>query len=155
QQSPEIRAAAIESLATFGDPKSLQTIKELAAAPHPVPIRFLAVTAWLSKDLQEAAGAAASALSAAGPDVDTVPLVQAFLVRKNGAAALGRALETQKASPDAAKRVLRAMFLAGRNDPALAEPASRLAGVDVSPKPPTPDEVKELVKLVMAEGDAA
>ena len=154
-QPPEVRAAAIESLSAFGDVLSRRTISELAGAPHSIPIRFLAITAWAQRDLPAAASAAASALSAAGPSDDTVPVVQSFLVRKNGAAALGKALEQQKASADAAKRVLRAMFLAGRNDPALAEPASRLAGVDVTPKPPTPDEVKQIVKDVMSEGNAA
>lgn len=155
KQPFDVRSTAIESLSAFGDAGSLLALKELAATPHAMPIRFLAVTAWAQKDLVAAAGAAATALSAAGPADDVVPVVQSFLVRKNGAAALGQALEQQHASADAARRVLRAMFLAGRNDPALAEPASRLAGVDVTPKRPTPAEVKQLVIQIQAEGDAA
>src|SRR5262249_21951165 len=82
-------------------------------------------------------------------------LVNAFLIRKDGPEKLAAALGKEKVSADAAKRVLRALFLAGRNDPPLVNVVSKLAGLGVAPRPPSPDEVRRLVAEVAAKGDAA
>ncbi|MCI0641233.1 MAG: c-type cytochrome, partial [Gemmataceae bacterium] len=86
---------------------------------------------------------------------DPAPMVEAFLIRKNGPEKLAAALDKEKISADNAKRVLRAMFLAGRNDPALAGVVSRIAGLDANPRPPTPKEIQEIAAQVQAKGDAA
>src|SRR5204863_347312 len=68
---------------------------------------------------------------------------------------LATALEKQKISADTAKRILRSMFLAGRNDAELANVVSKFAGFDAAQKPPTPAEVAQLAKEVQEKGDPA
>jgi putative heme-binding domain-containing protein len=151
----EARAAAIDGMAVFADPESQKALRELTAAPTPMPVRFRAAIALAQLDLKAAAGAAATALASARETDDPGPLVEAFLNRKKGSAELAAALESRKVPADAAKRILRAMYLAGRNDAPLADVVGRLAGLDAAPKPPTPDEVRRLAAEVLAKGDPA
>jgi putative heme-binding domain-containing protein len=153
--NPEARYAAIDGLAALRDPAGVKTLRELAGAPNPVAVRFRAAAALAGVDLEAASSAAASALAASAVADDLEQVVNAFLVRKGGPDRLAAALAKKKVHADTAKRVLRAMFLAGRNDAALAEVVGKLAGVDAAPKPPTPDEVRGLAAEVQAKGDAA
>jgi putative heme-binding domain-containing protein len=151
----DAREAAIDALAALGDPDSVQTVRGLAAAPHPITVRFHAAAALGQVDLEGAATAAAAALATAKATDDPGPLVEAFLMRKNGSDRLAAALGKQQVSADAAKRVLRAMYLAGRNDVALGNVVSKFAGIDAAPKAPSPDEVRKLQAEALATGDAA
>jgi putative heme-binding domain-containing protein len=150
----EVRGAAIDGLAALGDPASRMTLEKLSGPPNPVAIRFRAAAALTGLDLDAAAKLAAAALAASTENDDPGPLVEAFLVRKEGPDKLAAALARQKAPADAAKRILRAMYLAGRNDAPLSEVVGRLAGVDAAPKAPTPAEVQKLMAEVLAKGDA-
>jgi putative heme-binding domain-containing protein len=152
---PEARQAAIDGLAILADAESGKVLRELSVAPNPAAIRFRAASALAQLDLNEGANAAARALSEATDNDDPAPLIESFLLRKNGSDQLAAALEKQKISQDAAKRMLRAMYLAGRNDPALGKTIGRLAGVEEAPKPPTVEEMKVLIQEVQAKGDAA
>lgn len=151
----EARSAAIDGLAAMSDPDCQKTLQDLALPPASTPIRFRASVALAQNDLEAGAKAAAGALASSTEKDDPAPLVEAFLIRKGGPEKLAAALEKQKISADAAKRVLRAMYLAGRNDAALGTIVGRLAGLDASPKPPTPDEVRKIGEEVLAKGDAA
>jgi putative heme-binding domain-containing protein len=153
--NPASRYAAIDGLAALGGPSGRKTLRELAAAPNPVAVRFRAAAALAGVDLDAAAADAAAALAASASADDPAALVDAFLVRKGGPDKLAAALAKQKMPADTAKRILRAMYLAGRNDAPLSEVVGRLAGVDAAPKPPTPDEVRKLAAEVLARGDAA
>ncbi|MBL8799479.1 MAG: HEAT repeat domain-containing protein, partial [Planctomycetia bacterium] len=152
---PDARQAAIDGLAILADAESGKVLRELTVAPNPAAIRFRAASALAQLDLTEGANAAARALSEASDNDDPAPLIEAFLLRKNGSDQLAAALEKQKISQDAAKRMLRAMYLAGRNDLALGKTIGRLAGVEAAPKPPTVEEMKQLLQEVQAKGDAA
>lgn len=149
-----IRFAAIDGLTKLADADSKKTLQELTAATQPIAVRFRAAVALSQFDLDAAASAAASALAAAKESDDLGPVVEGFLVRKNGGKKLGEALEKSKISADTAKQILKEMYLAGQNDPALSGVVSKLAGLGASPKPPTAEEVNELIKLVQAKGDA-
>jgi len=150
----EARFAAIDGLAALNDAGSLKTLHALTSSAS-MPIRFRAAAALAQNDLNAGAKAAAAAIAAAKDADDPGPLVEAFLIRKKGPEALAGAMEKEKISADAAKRVLRAMYLAGRNDAVLATVIGKLAGLDASPKPPTPDEIRKLGADVLAKGDAA
>jgi putative heme-binding domain-containing protein len=150
----EARDAAIDGLAALHGPGSIETLETLSRPPSPVAIRFRAAAALTGVDLVTAAKAAAAALANSTEADDPGLLVEAFLVRKDGPSKLAAALAKQKVPADAAKRVLRAMYLAGRNDAPLSEVVGRLAGVDAAPKPPTPDQVQKLMAEVRAKGDA-
>jgi putative heme-binding domain-containing protein len=149
-----VRVAAMDALAVFADGKSVQTLRDLSASTTPMALRFHAAAALAQVDLNAGALAAAAAVAGAADADDPTAMVQALLVRKGGPDRLAAALTRQKISPDAAKRVLRAMYLAGHNDPALADTVGKLAGFDAVQKAPSPDEVRKLTAEVMARGDA-
>jgi putative heme-binding domain-containing protein len=151
----DARIAAMDGLATLDGSASRKTLQELAGPPSPVAVRFHAAAALARVDLEAAARAAAAALAASAEADDPAVVVDAFLVRKGGPDRLAAALGRQKMAADAAKRVLRAMYLAGRNDAPLSDVVGRLAGVDAAPKPPTPHEVRKIAAEVLARGDAA
>ncbi|HYT94316.1 MAG TPA: HEAT repeat domain-containing protein, partial [Gemmataceae bacterium] len=153
--TPEARHAALDGLASLGDPESVKALRELTAPPNPMRIRFEAAVALARLDLDAGSAAAARALAAAKETDDPAPLIEAFLMRKNGPEKLGAALEKQKISIDTAKRMARAMLLAGRTDPPLANVVNQYAGLGSTPKPPSPAEVRQLIAEVAAKGDAA
>lgn len=150
----DIRLAAIDALATLGGPDNEKSLRKIAASAKPMNVRFHAAAVLAGIDVEASAASAAQALAESTEKDDPAPLVEAFLIRKGGPEKLAAALEKQKISADAAKRVLRAMYLAGRNDAALGTIVGRLAGLDASPKPPTPDEVRKIGEEVLAKGDA-
>jgi putative heme-binding domain-containing protein len=149
------RDAAIDALATYADADSVQELRDLSATGKPMAARIRAATALGQVDLAAGANAAAAAIAGAGAKDDPAAMIQAFLMRKGGSDKLAAALAKQKVSVDNAKRVLRAMYLAGRNDTALGEVASKFAGLDAAPKAPTPQEVAKLGAEAVAQGDAA
>ncbi len=151
----EVRYAAIDALALLASPESSKALQGLTEASHQVGTRFRAAVALAKTDLAAGADAAAKALAAADATDDPSGVVEAFLVRKDGSDKLAAALAQQKVSADNAKRILRAMLLAGRNDVALANVAGKFAGLEGAGKPPTPTEVAKLVADVQAHGDAA
>ncbi len=151
----QVRLAAIDSLAVLTGPDSAAILQELAAPPNPAGVRFRAAVAIARTDLKAGASAAAGALAIATERDDPGPVIEAFLQRKEGSEALAAALAKEKVSTDGAKRILRAMLLAGRNDAALANVAGKFAGLEGANKPPTPGEVSKIVSEVLAKGDAA
>ena len=110
--------------------------------------------ALAKNDVTAGAQAAAKALAGATDKDDPSPVIEAFLTRKDGSDQLAAALEKQQLSADNAKRILRSMLLAGRNDTALANVAGKFAGLEAAGKPPTPSEVARIVAEVLTKGDA-
>jgi putative heme-binding domain-containing protein len=151
----EVRQAAIEGLAALADRQSLQVVGDLTKPPYEISIRFSAAIALAQSDLDAGAAAAAAALAGAAEGDDPSAVIEAFLNRKNGSERLAAALSQQKISADNAKRILRAMYLAGRNDVALGNVVSRFAGIDAAPRAPTAAEVRKLMVETLAQGDAA
>ncbi len=148
------RFAAIDGLAVLTGADSAKALQVLAEASNPVAIRFRAAMAVANQDVGTGAQAAAKALASATDKDDTGPVIEAFLARKGGSDSLAAALEKQKISADGAKRILRSMLLAGRNDAALANVASKFAGLEAATKAPTPQEVTKIMAEVTAKGDA-
>lgn len=146
------RFAAIDGLAVLGDAESRKMLHDLTTSPLQA-VRFRAAAALARLDLDAGASAAAAALATAKEADDLGGLVEEFLNRKQGPERLAAALQKEKVSADTAKRILRAMFLAGRNDPPLAEAVSKIAGLDAAAKPPTAAELRDIVAQVQAKGD--
>jgi putative heme-binding domain-containing protein len=155
KSDPEARFAAVDGLASFDDAESRKTLHALAKAPTPAPVRFRAVVALSTVDLEFAATAAAHAIVDSKESDDLSPVVEAFLTRKGGPEKLASALGKEKVKADTAKRILRAMFLAGRDDAVLMAVVSKFAGLDAEFRKPTPKEVEALAAEVRAKGDAA
>jgi putative heme-binding domain-containing protein len=149
------RYAALEGLAALGGAENKAILVKLAEEARPLPVRYHAAVALAQLDLKAGAEAAAVALTAGKENDDPSYLVEAFLQRKQGSEALAAALGKHKLAPDTAKQVLRAMYLAGRNDAALGNLVSKYAGIEAEPKAPTPDEVRQLAHLAVKKGDAA
>jgi putative heme-binding domain-containing protein len=118
-------------------------------------IRFRAAVALAQVDLESGAQAAAVALAASSDKDDPGPVIEALLIRKNAPEKLAAALAKENVNVDTAKRILRAMYLAGRNDAPLANVVSKFAGLDAMPKPPTPEEMRQLIAEAQTKGDAA
>jgi putative heme-binding domain-containing protein len=155
-QAPQaVRLAALDALTAFAENSSVQALRDLSLSAKPMVVRFHAAAALGHVDLTAGARAAAAAIAGAAESDDPAPLVEAFLAQKGGSKQLAAALGKEKLSADAAKRILRAMYLAGRNDPVLGDLAARRAGIEAAPKPPTPDEVRRLADEVLAKGDAS
>ena len=151
--SPRLRAAALQSLASYGD-AGRKTIESLATAGR-LSVRAEAIAALAGLDQKAAATAAAAALAAAGPQDDPTPVLAAFLDRQGGPQSLADALATAKLSPAVAKAALRRMYAMGRSDAALSAALGKAAGIAMEDKPVTPEEIKTLSAAVLADGDAA
>jgi len=149
------RFAALDGLASLADPASVKALVELTGKSHPLAIQFHAAGALAVVDLDRGAQAAAASLALPDQDADPSELIQAFLNRKDGPEKLGAALAKHQLTADTAKRILRAMIIAGRSDAAIANVISRFAGLEAAPKAPTAAEVQQLGTEVMAKGDAA
>ncbi len=105
----ELRAAAIEALATIGGQAGRSRIEELAGTGSSAPVRVLAVAALARLDVNAAAARAAELIpQAVAERVDLKPLIAAFLNRQGGGAVLAAAIDRQHISSDAAKMALRA-----------------------------------------------
>jgi putative heme-binding domain-containing protein len=153
-----VRIAAIEGLPSYAEAQYRQALEKLAqadAAGQSLAIRFAACVALAQIDPVVAAKAATQALAQSKENNDPGAVVEAFLNRKGGSDILAAALEQEKVPADTAKRIMRAMYLAGRSDAKLSSVVSKLAGLGADPKIPTPAEVKALEGEVMAKGDAA
>lgn len=150
-----LRAAAIDGLVTVGDGASKATIEQLAAPGRATPVRFLAISALASIDLEAAARQASDALAASTPKDDPTGLIEAFLNRKNGADALAAAIASAPLPRDVAKVALRTMYSAGRSDADLSDVLSKAAGIALDEPPPTGEALKKICDEVLAKGDPA
>jgi putative heme-binding domain-containing protein len=148
-------AAGIEALADLGGSESVKVLTRIATTGNPT--RRLWASAALSRlDLKAASRSFAQALMGYGQgEVDLVMVLPPFLNRKDGPAALGAALGSEKLSQDTGKLMLRAVYALGHSEPALVDPLKAAAKIDSQPKQLTDDEMKQLIADVQAKGDAA
>lgn len=151
---PDLQQAAIAGLVAIGGDQNRATLLQLASQGGP-SVRMQAVAAVVEFDVGAAAREAANVLAQASADDDPAFMLDAFLDRKEGSAALARSLQQAKLSVDVAKRCLRYMYSIGRSDAELSGVLSAAAGVVADPPPPTQDEVAALVHEVQEKGDAA
>lgn len=151
----DLRSAALDGLAALDDVRAKETLAKLATGSDEPEFRGRAAAALAKIDVDAAAQVAAGTLAAAGPEHDIGPLFDAFLTRKGGPDKLAAALAKANLSSDAAKLGLRYIYSVGRSDAALSDVLSKAAGISTDPKPPTPEELKQIVADVAEKGDAA
>ncbi|MCI0638708.1 MAG: HEAT repeat domain-containing protein, partial [Gemmataceae bacterium] len=94
----DARSAALDGLAAFNDADSQKTLRGLALSAQPLALRFHAAAALARVDLEAGSTAAAQALAVATEADDPAPMVEAFLIRKNGPEKLAAALDKEKIS---------------------------------------------------------
>ena len=155
-----VTAAGYTALGQLGGDKSLALLKQYAGKNTPAWQRALAIEGLASLDLKGAAAEAADLLSqpAANPDppnADPGVVLDTFLRRDGGAAALAAALAGAKIPADTAKLGLRHVNTTGRDDPALTARLREAAGLNATPQPPTAQELATIISEVTEKGDAA
>jgi hypothetical protein len=151
--SAEDRAAALEGLALFGDANAKEFIAGLCDAKQKPEMRRLAIAALAGIDMPTASAKAAEFLAEAKPEPELLDLYAAFLSRKAGVPALAKALAGKKLNPDVAKLGLQAVRASTQNVPELTDALTKAGDLAAARKPPTPEEVKDLVADA-AKGDA-
>ena len=152
--SENLRRAGIEGLALFGGAQSRDTLLKLDATTQPRSIRIAAIAGLVPVDLP---AAAAHAAAIAGADTDgyaLTNLLPAFLQRTGGSAALADAFGPKDPDRDAAKLMLRALVAVGRPDERLVAALNRAIGELGNAWEFTPDQLKQFIAEVRANGDA-
>ena len=150
-----LRQAALDGLVRLGDKDSRAAIEQLLEPGRPQGLRYIGTAALARLDTTAAAPRAATVLAQGSDAHDPGPVLAAFLDQRGGAEKLAAALTQQKIPADVAKLSLRYMSSAGRNDAELVKVLSGFAGINVSNRVPTADEVKQMVEAVTTKGDAA
>jgi putative heme-binding domain-containing protein len=150
-----VRQAAFDGLALLGGPASRTAFMELSGPGKPPALRLKAVVALASLDLDAAAGRAVEVLASAGAGTEPVDVFAAFLERKNGTAALTKALAGKKLPADVAKVGVRIVRTSAREAPALVEALTKAGGLGTGPRQLTEAEMKPLVEEVARNGDPA
>ena len=151
----DLRASALESIASIGGPEALDAVMGLAAPARPAPVRLLALAALARLDVDGAAGRAGAFLRDPGGVRDLSPLISAFLNRQGGADKLAVAIEQAKPPADSARLALRAVFALGRSDPALVGALTKAAGLDAEVKPLDKPAMDKMIGDVGSLGNAS
>jgi putative heme-binding domain-containing protein len=158
--APAVRDAAMAALGETGTGAAVEILRQLDNSQQPYAVRSMAVAALAQVDVKDAARRAAELLSQ-GPATDDPAqsdpskLFDAFLQREGGGEALAAALKGKKIPTDVAKLGLRYVNTTGRDDPALTAILRQAAGLNATPRPPTPQELTAIASEVASKGDPA
>ena len=153
QGRPELYTEALRALGRLGGPEGLEFLQSMSDPPHPMGVRAAAVAGLTELDLKAAAKRGADLL--ASGTADTTLLLQAFVDRDGGAAALAAELKQKKVPADTAKIALREMRTSVRSDPALLEVFTAAAGISGTPVKLSAEQMAQMIAEVQAKGDAA
>ncbi|MEM7236003.1 MAG: hypothetical protein AAF517_27805, partial [Planctomycetota bacterium] len=102
-----LRGASFEAIARMGGDESRAALIRFSEDSHGLPTRLAAACALSKMDVAVAAPLAASLLRSLSREADVAKLVDAFLERNQGSAALAKALAGQKLASDTAKIAIR------------------------------------------------
>ncbi len=151
-----VRSAAFRALAGVGSREASGLLGPLTREPYSSSIRSAAIQAFIGLDLEQAAEFAADLFASDGTrNLDVVPLISSFLARANGTEVLATSLATINLSSDAARRLLRGLFSAGRSDQVLFDVLSKAIGAAQQVPNYSGDYVAKLVSESRQHGDAA
>lgn len=150
------RRAAVAALVAIGGPASTERLEKLAEREQAYAVRVQALAGLADIDAKRAAALSAELLTkpaAAGDDPSD--LFVAFLGRSGGAAALAEQLAKTRPSQDAAKIGLRVINARGVPAGPLQGILQQSADLGNVARNVSPDDVRRLLGLVQAKGDAA
>lgn len=152
-----VRLAAIEALGTLGGEPAGQVLRQLAETDTEPEITQAAAIALADIDLAAGAEQAARIMANADDAADPTALVAAFLTRKDGAQALGNALNAQPntINPASAGILQRYLRSVGREDAELLSYIHKALGETVGEMELTPERVAALVEEVRTTGNPA
>jgi len=152
--TPQLRGAALEGVALFGDANSKTWLTKLVGLENAPEVNRLALIALAGLDMPTAATRAADFLIGAKPEPELLDLYAAFLSRKAGVPALAKALAGKTIPPEVAKIGLQAVRTSTLTVPELVDALTKAGSLGGARKPPTPDEVKAIVADI-EKADAA
>jgi putative heme-binding domain-containing protein len=153
---PARRASALAALGDFGGPDASATLRQVLADPAAASLHVAALEALLVRAPGEAVTVALQRIGGTPPPADVLPWLTPLLNRTQAAAALREALQRPDAlPPPAAKLVLQSLNRLGRSDAKLTPLLMKLAGLDASLPPYTPEAVAKFVAAARTLGDAA
>ena len=156
--SDEVRRAAIDGLARFGDRPAREALERLAGPEGPpTEAQPMAIAALATLDLKAGAKRAVAWL-ARPTDSDrefaAIPDLVARIARlRGGPDALATALEGRTLPEDTAKVAIRAARSSGREEPNLIAALSRAGRLGETPKALSPEQTAAMAARVLREGD--
>jgi putative heme-binding domain-containing protein len=153
--TPSLRGAALQALTLLDKESARNVAVRLCGPDQSIDTRLQGLAALSRFDLEAAARLAGEVLATFPLEADAAPLLDAFLARRGGTAALAVALEQTPASRDVARRLLRELYAAGRSDAELSTVLGRLAEIETNPQPLSPDDVADVVARTTQSGEAA
>lgn len=150
----DLRAAALDALASIGGKAGRDSIEALTADDRPLAVRIPAVAALARLDVDTASARAVAVLRDAGKGHDDLnPLMAAFLNRQGGADKLAAAISGGKVPADTAKLALRSVYALGHSDASLVAALTKAAGIDAEVKPLGKADMDALLADVAAKGN--
>jgi putative heme-binding domain-containing protein len=149
------RQAAIDGLAHLGGKASHDALDALATRGRPLAVRLTAVAALAPLDVDAAARRAVEVLAPVPAGADAGGVFTALLQRKNGAAALTKALAGKKLPADVAKVGVRTARASGREDTTLVAALTKAGGLTNGTRVLSAAEMRRIVADVAAKGDPA
>jgi putative heme-binding domain-containing protein len=153
KSSEPVRQAAFEGLAALGGPASRQAIETLIAKGQSAIVRQQAVIALVGLDVTAAARHAAVVLAEPEASEAATNILQAFVQRKNGLAALAAALKDQKLPADVAKVGVRLVRGSTKDAGALVDALTKAGGLTTGPRVLSPEEMKQMMADVAQHGN--
>ncbi len=149
----ENRKAAFDGLALLGGDKSKEFFASLAAADRDPETRRLAVIAWTKLNPAASAESAVAVLVSLPAGEEVNEIVSAFTQRKDGPAALVKALKGKKFPPDLAKLSIRTAKAAAQPDAALVDALTAAGGLTETKRTLAGKDLEQFLSDVAKTGD--
>ncbi len=149
-----LRRAAAMALGEIGHDPDIATLRKLASAGSPVELRYLATMGLAQVDLKAAADRAAKAMGVEPEDAEPARLVEAFLDRKGGAAALAKAMKDAEIHSAVADAVRGYLDRTGQPQPKLREALPPAERGQLAKRLRNEDR-KKLIEDILEKGRAA
>jgi len=146
--------AALGASPALLGPETIRRARPLAASTATLPVRTASIAAMAAVELTAAARAVTELLGDVKTEADMNHLLAPILNRKDGAAALTQAWQTNPPAADAARLLRRALNNSGRHDVALMDVLHHVVGIENELPAYDPTFVRSLAEAAMKQGDA-
>ncbi len=153
--SPELRAAAFDSLRAIGGPEVTAGLRQLAASGANGAVRRAAVGAFAALDLPGAVPSMIAVLKATTQEADALDLWRSLLSARGAGAKLAPALARETLPPVVVRVGVRVAREGGRAEPALVTALSHGQSTQDDTQGISDEAMRQLAARVNREGDPA